>query len=169
MSSNSDIILAPGETGVEQGVFSPNIVLAWLQTKIVVTNRRIVAKQPNTLLGIIPLGYQETAMPIGAVAGVNVDVKFRALRGVVGFILAVVGLIAATAGGGATFLGLILLVLGVLMILTSVSAALNLTNSGGGVQTVMVSVLQKAKLEEFRDHINASLYSGGAGAGHGSR
>lgn len=165
MSNQSGIILAPGETGKETADFSPNIVLSWLKTTIVVTNRRIVYKQPNTLAGIIPLGYAESSMPIGAVAGVSVNVKFKALRAILGAFVALVSLGVFSASA---FVGIVLLVIGVLLLLTCVAAEMELTNSGGGKQGVGVSILEKDKLETFRDHLNASLYSDGGGAGYGA-
>ena len=74
-------MLAPGEQGLYSRSFRPNLILFWLRTTMLVTNKRIAVKSPNTILGVIPLGYEERSMPLGSVAGVTANLRVRLGRG----------------------------------------------------------------------------------------
>lgn len=129
------------------------------------TNRRIAWKGPNTILGVIPAGFDEHSMPVGAIASINVSTKFHVGRGIFGIILVLAGALTISASAAA---GIILLILGLLLLANSATADLRVTNQGGGVQEFGVSVLEKAKLEAFRNQVNERLYSGGADGGYGA-
>lgn len=163
--ANSTLILAPGETAAVGEKFSPSLSLFWLQTQVAMTNRRIVWKAPNTVLGVLPAGYAEHSMPVGAVASATVNVKFHVGRAILGALLVLFGFIVI---GNSVLLGLLLLVLGFLPLANSATADLSITNNGGGAQNMSVSILEKDKLERFTRAINEILYSGGAGGGYGA-
>jgi hypothetical protein len=154
---------APGETNISEAKFSPSVLLFWLRTEIAVTNRRIVLKEPNTLLGVIPLGYKDSAFPLNNVASVGVQVKFSLARAILGLILFIVGIASLKS---AAALGIILLLLGISLMANALSAALDVLNNGGGHNFFRVSVLQKSKLEHFRDEINQRLFADQEGLRH---
>lgn len=163
--SSTDIMLAPGEKGLYSRTMRPNFVLFWLKTHLVVTNKRIAVKAPNTLFGVIPLGFEERSMPIGSVAGVTASVKVFAGRLVFFGIIALLALIgvAEADGGGAKFGCFLLFVIFGILALNAIVASLNVTNNGGGVNPVSVSVLDKAALEDFKNKANEIIYSASAG------
>ncbi|WP_192497482.1 MULTISPECIES: hypothetical protein [unclassified Corynebacterium] len=161
--SNADILLTPGEKGVFSQQFSPNLVLFWLKTNIVVTNRRIAVKAPNTILGIIPLGYQENSMPIGSVAGVNASIKVQAGRFItfllLGLMLLVFGFLAMGSNGAAGFFLILLAIMLLAIAANAIRGALGVTNNGGAVNEVLVSCLEQSKLNEFKNHLNEYVYT----------
>ncbi|WAP52605.1 hypothetical protein OL239_05095 [Arthrobacter sp. ATA002] len=157
----SGIVFAPGETGVSSSKFSPSVILFWLKTEIAVTNMRVVAKSPNTLFGVIPLGYKDEAYPLSGTASVGVEVKFSFARALFGLIFLIIGLNLLD-----NFFGYILLLLAISMILNAMSAALQIKNHGGGSSTIRVSILEKSKLESMRDEINARLFADHARVRH---
>ncbi|MBZ8176617.1 hypothetical protein GSS88_02230 [Corynebacterium sp. 3HC-13] len=126
-----------------------------------VTNRRFVAKTPNTLLGIIPLGHEERGVPIGAIAGVTSSLSVKAVRLIIGILLVIFALIvifdAPKAGVG--FLLFLLLLIGLAIAASGIVASLKITNSGGAVSEFSVSVLEQTKLEQFANKLNEYLYS----------
>lgn len=63
--ADSDIMLTPGEQGVFSRKFRSNLLLFWLPTTMVVTNRRIAIKYLNTFLGAIPIGMKNDPSPWG--------------------------------------------------------------------------------------------------------
>ncbi|EEI61875.1 hypothetical protein [Corynebacterium glucuronolyticum] len=163
--SNTDIQLAPGENGVFAKTFSTNLVLFWLKTKITITNRRIVAKSPNTILGVIPLGYREEAMPIGSIAGISSNLTVKPGRligfGILAFILLFSGMGSlGSSAGSALFFILLALLFGALAA-NAILATLSVQNNGGGKNTVTVSALEQKKLEEFKTRANEFIYSAG--------
>lgn len=162
VGSMSNLKFAPGETTVRAAAFSPSVTMFWLKTEIAATNTRVVTRAPNTLLGVIPLGYRDNAYPLSNIASAGVDVKFSLGRGLFGLFLAFVafGLIDNP-------LGWILLLVAVSMVLNAVNATLTIQNNGGAVSGVRVSILERAKLEQLRDDINNVLFTDQAGLRHG--
>lgn len=162
--SNPNIQLAPGEKGLYSRNFRPNLLLFWLQTTMVVTNKRIMVRYPNTLLGIIPLGYEESSMPIGSVAGINtaqrVNVGRLLLFGVlalISFVIMIQGFSGGGAGMAVTFL-ILMIVFGA-MAANAITSALVVTNNGGGKAENSVSILDKAALQAFTNKANEIIYS----------
>lgn len=150
----SGITFAPGETGVTSSKFSPSVIMFWLKTEIAVTNTRVVSKSPNTLFGVIPLGYKDDAFPLSGTASVGVEVKFSVGRAIFGLIFLILGLNMLDNFGGYIFL-----ILAISWILNAMSAALKIKNHGGGVSMIRVSILEKSKLESMRDEINNRLFA----------
>ena len=149
-----DLTFAPGETNIHAAKFSPSVVLFWLKTELAVTNKRIVTKSPNTLLGLIPIGYSDAAFPLANTASVGVEVKFSAGRAVWGFIFLIVAVLNLNA-----FWGWVVLIFAATLLLNAMNAALKIQNNGGGQTYLKVSILEKAKLEQFRDQVNARLFA----------
>lgn len=163
--ATTDILLAPGENGLHGRTFRPNLVLFWLRSNILVTNRRLAVNAPNTILGVIPLGNEERSMPIGAIAGVTSSLSVKAGRLVIFGILALVFLFSFFGMVGddpavALFFLLVAVVFGA-MAANAVVAKLTITNNGGGTSEVTVSALEKAGLDEFKSRANEIIYSAG--------
>ena len=158
----SNIFFAPGESNVASASFSPSVLLFWLKTEMGVSNTRFLTKSPNTLLGVIPLGYSDETYTLRNTAGVGVEVKFSLLRAVIGLVFLIIGLSTLTQN----VFGIIFLLIGLSMLLNSLSAALKIQNNGGGVSLIRVSFLEKTKLEQFRHQINERLLASQDGPGH---
>ncbi|GAA4033740.1 hypothetical protein GCM10022247_68480 [Allokutzneria multivorans] len=154
---------APGEENITEQSFSPSVVMFWLKTTMGVSNTRIATTSPNTLLGVIPLGYGDAMYPLANVAGVSVNTKLSVSRLIFGLILLAMGSAASSAGA----LGLIIVAMAISMLANAMSANLQITNNAGGVSTVSVSILEKAKLEQFREQINQRLFADHAALRHG--
>lgn len=148
--------LAPGEENLATESFSPNIVLFWLKFDVTVTSRRIIARQPNTLLGIIPVGYDDLAIPLKSVAGLGVSVKFSLIRLILGLLALGFGLSSFDNSVG---LALILTFLGIVFLVACLRAKLIIENSAGSAKNVIVSITEKAKLEQFRAQIDQRLHA----------
>lgn len=56
----------------------------YLDTQIALTNRRLVAILPNTLLGVKPVGAARSNFPIENIAGVSAATRFDVLGALVG-------------------------------------------------------------------------------------
>ena len=155
-------MLAPGEKGLHSVSLRPNLLLFWLKSKFLVTNKRIVVKHPNTLFGIIPLGYEETAMPMGSVAGVQATVAVKTARLVV-FGLLFLFCFFAMFDSDNKFLFFVLSLFFFALAANAILAGLTVTNNGGGKSQVTVSILDKARLEEFKNKANEYIYSASVG------
>lgn len=146
---------APGETNVTEAQFSPSVVLFWLRTSVGVSSTRIVTHEPNTILGVIPLGYNDRTYPLRQVAGVQVNAKASVARFLLGLILFFTGISLLTKSP----LGIFLVLIGVALLANAMSAAMIIQNSGGGLSGVRVSIFQKKKLEAFREEVNQRVFA----------
>ena len=87
--------LSPTESIVYSTEIPPLLGLFWLKQKVVVTNKKVYIRKPNTLLGLIPLGYREDEILLSRISSVKSDVRFSAgnfFRGLLWLILVGVGL-----------------------------------------------------------------------------
>lgn len=153
--AQTDINLTPGEKGLYSISFRPNLVLFWLRSTFLVTNRRIAVKTPNTILGIIPLGFEERSIPMGSVAGLNASVTVKAGRLILFGILAILSLF----GMQESWVFFLFFLLFTALALNAILASLDITNNGGGVSSATVSILDKSALEKFKDKANEYIYS----------
>ncbi len=162
----TDIILAPGENGLHGRAFRPNLVLFWLRSNILVTNRRLAVNAPNTILGVIPLGYEERSMPIGSIASVTSSLTVKAGRlivfGILGMIFLISCLASLSESFGTAFFLFLLSAFFLALAANAVVAKLTITNNGGGTTEVTVSALEKAGLDSFKSHANEIIYSAGS-------
>lgn len=166
--ASGDIILAPGEQGLYTRAFRPNLVLFWLRTTMTVTNKRLVVKFPNTVLGVIPLGFEERSMPMGAIAGLTTSLRVRLGRLIVGAVLGIVCLVwlFSAVSAGSVFMVLVSLVLTLLffaMACNAVTSALIMQNNGGNSTETTVSFLENTQLDSFKNKVNEFVYSASAG------
>lgn len=150
----ANIAMTEGEHQVTEESFSPNIVLAWLNAEIVLTNKRLVGKNPNTLFGVIPVGEDNINQPLKNVSNVRVSTNFRVLRLIVGIVFLLGGL---STIGSSVIAGMILLIIGAVLTLTSWLAELVVTDTSGRNNPISVSGLEKDRLSALADEINSSL------------
>jgi hypothetical protein len=161
MSTN--LHFAAGEMDVEEASFSRSVFLFWLKTSIGVSTTRIVTRRPNTILGIIPLGYSDANYPLTNVAGVGVNTKFSVGKLFFGLIFLIGGFASVAKLPG---LGIFLLVIAALLLVNMFRAGLVVVNNAGGKDGVVVSIFQKSKLEQFREVINQRLFADHAAIRH---
>lgn len=160
-------MLAPGESGLYSRSFRPNLLLFWLRDTYMVTNKRLALKCANTIFGFIPLGFEEKSIPMGSIAGINSSFKVKPVRlllaGFMALLMLFQGLsMIADSSVGGFFLLLLGAFFGAIAA-NSMMASLSVTNNGGGVNEVTVSVLDKAALDDFKNKANEYIYSASAG------
>jgi hypothetical protein len=120
-----------------------------------------VTRAPNTILGVIPLGYADAAYPLTNVASVGVNSKFSIGKLVFGLIFLFAGFGTLTKG-----IGILLLLIAAALLAGVFGATLRIQNNGGGFNDVGVSILEKRKLEEFREVVNQRLFADHAAMRH---
>lgn len=162
--ADSDIMLTPGEQGVFSRKFRSNLLLFWLPTTMVVTNRRIAIKYLNTFLGAIPIGYEERSIPMGSIAGVTTSRQVKVPPLLIFGIISLIGIVVffnsiGNGSGGGIIGGLLLAVIFGALAANAVRSGIIFTNNGGGTSDVTVSPLDSGSLEEFKNKANEYIYS----------
>jgi hypothetical protein len=148
--------LAPGEAPLAGDRFMFSTIAFFLHTELTLTNRRLYAIRPNTLLGLIPVGTARSNYPIENIAGVSAGTRFDVLGVIVGAISVFVG-VAAISIPGVAWLGVILILLGLGAIIGAPEQAIEVMNSGGGKITFPVSVLERGRTIEFANRVSEAL------------
>ena len=109
----TNLTYAPGEGNISEATFSPSPIIFWLKVNMGVSSTRIVVRRPNTILGLIPLGYADNAYPLTNTASVGVSAKFSLGRLIFGLIFVIVGISLIVKNVA----GIIFLLLGAAMLL----------------------------------------------------
>jgi hypothetical protein len=139
----------------------------FLHTELVLTNRRLAAVRPHTILGVIPVGTDRQSFPIENIAGVSSATRFD-IAGVLFGLLGVFVGIAALALPSAAVLGVILIVVGLAAIIGSPKQAIQVMNSGGGLIKFPVSVLERSRTVEFANQMAEAVARTTGGARYAS-
>jgi hypothetical protein len=148
--------LAPGEVSLVGDRFMFSTIAFFLHTDLVLTNRRLYAMRPNTVLGLIPVGTGRNNFPIENIAGVAAATRFSIAAVVFGGLAILVGLAGLSARGGAAF-GVVLILLGLLSLVDALKQAVEVTNSGGGKISFPVSVFERSRTVEFANRVSEAL------------
>ncbi|MGV0355561.1 hypothetical protein [Corynebacterium kroppenstedtii] len=157
-------MLTPGEQGVFSRKFRSNLLLFWLPTTMVVTNRRIAIKYLNTFLGAIPIGYEERSIPMGSIAGVTTSRQVKVPPLLIFGIISLISIVLffnsiGNGSGGGIIGGLLSAVIFGALAANAVRSGIIFTNNGGGASDVTVSPLDSGSLEEFKNKANEYIYS----------
>lgn len=148
--------LAPGEVVLVGDRFMFSTIAFYLHTDLVLTNRRLYAVRPNTLLGLIPVGTARKNFPIENIAGINAGTRFDFLGVIFGVIALLVGIPTMTIPN-AGLLGLLLVLLGLAVIVGAPKQAIEVMNSGGGVILFPVSVFERSRTLEFAGRVSEAI------------
>lgn len=146
-----DIVLGKDESIIRHDAFTTNLILFWLKSNFELTNRRVAGESPNTLFGIIPLGKLEISQPLQNITSVACNTKFHIGRLIIGlfFVLMFLG-----AQNAATF---ILLLFGFVFLANSYTSRIAIASNNMSAQSFEISILEKAKVENFVTNINTVL------------
>lgn len=167
MTSNpvpGGVALAADETTLIVDRFMYSTVAFYLHTELALTNRRFIAARPSTLVGLIPVGTSRASYPIENIAGVNAGTRFEILGVLVGLLAGVTGLGSMSISQGQSA-GLLLIILGIVLVLTSPKQYVEVMNSGGGTIRFPVSVFERGRTLEFASRVSEAI----AGSSRGMR
>ncbi len=148
--------LAPGEKILVDGSFLFSTLAFYLHTELALTNRRLYAVRPNTILGLIPVGTARSNFPLDKIAGVNASTRFNFLRVIYGFLALLAG-IGALQLPSASALGVLLIVIALGAIVGAAKQAIEVTNSGGGHIHFPVSFFERGRTLDFASQVSEAM------------
>lgn len=154
--NSTDFMLAPGEQNVYGDRFTESVVLPYLKAQLMCSSTRFVFKDPNTLLGLIPLGANESSIPLSSIASVSVSSHFRLGRALLAIILLILGFAMITDW---ILPCLLMIVLGLLMIVTVFPSVLLVQNHAGMVTAIEVAVIERKRLAAFCSELQARVFA----------
>ncbi|MDV7198341.1 hypothetical protein R4172_12290 [Rhodococcus kroppenstedtii] len=163
MNQIPDITLATGERARFSEEFSPNMILTQFKTTMVITDRRVIVRQPNAIFGIIPRGYNEQTSPLRHVSQINAGESFSTRKLIQGGLGVIMGLYL-TAGMAAlspalSVIGLLVIGLGAFLLYTAHELGIGFRNHGGGVLFAAASKSERAKVEAAKRAVNDIVFA----------
>ncbi|AMY20466.1 MULTISPECIES: variant leucine-rich repeat-containing protein [Nocardiaceae] len=163
MNQVPDITLAHGERARFSEEFSPNIILTQFKTTMVITDRRVIVRQPNAIFGIIPRGYNEQTSPLRHVSQINAGESFSTPKLIQGGLGVIMGLYL-TAGMAAlspalSVIGLLVVGLGAFRLYTAHELGIGFRNHGGGVLFAAAAKSERAKVEAAKRAVNDIVFA----------
>jgi hypothetical protein len=147
-------ILSKDEQKIREESFTANLILFWLKAYYSLTNKRVTGHTPNTFMGIIPLGSSQLAQPLKTVASVASSTQFFFKRLLVGLIFLGVGM---SMFGSSPLIGFFLVVISLVNILNCYTSTFVVTNNAGQSVGYEISILEKAKVENFVNDVNTAI------------
>lgn len=142
------------QNAVATASLTPSPVLFWLKVDLRLSEKGINGRQPNTILGLIPAGYKNVSFALRQVSSVAVETKISPAKIILGLLVFFAGW---SLFGSSVILGFVLLLAGAGIFVSGLTAALAVSNNGGMTQYIKVSLLEKAKLEEFAATVQAAV------------
>lgn len=160
----SDFNLAPGETPIVAGRFSPSVLLFWLKSDIITSSRRVQYRTPNRLFGIIPLGMESHTIPTDSITDISTSVAYSVGHLIGGLLLGAMGLAAVFAY--APDVAIILFIAAIVIGSGTATARLDITSAAGSVKHpgITVSILEKGQLSILAQEFQRYLFSGATSA-----
>lgn len=125
---------------------TPSPLLFWLKVNLRLSERGLNGRNPNTIFGIIPAGYNSVSYSLKQISGVAVETKVSVPKVIFGLLFAFAGL---SGFGGEFFGSFVLLIVGAAIFVAGLTAALAVTNTGGVTQYIKVSLIDRSRLEDF--------------------
>ena len=86
-----NLSLRDGESIVKEQLFTPNLLLFWMKTKFVLTNKRLVVYKPNFIFGLIPKGYERLDQPLRTISAISSSTKYNIISFIFGVIMFIFG------------------------------------------------------------------------------
>lgn len=144
------VALAADERVLDDRQFSASNVLFFLHLRFATTNRRVVGRAPNTLLGVIPVGSTLVNYPLPNVAGIAIRTRVSTAAVLLGLLFVLAG-IGAKGGNG------VAIVIGLLFLFVSLRTEIAITNSGGQTIGHRVAIWDRSSASAFIQGVGTLL------------
>ncbi|KRL22905.1 hypothetical protein FC98_GL001658 [Lentilactobacillus kisonensis DSM 19906 = JCM 15041] len=133
--------------------FSLSLLFFWVKGFVSVDSRFVKVTGANTILGFIPAGKDQQAIPLKNVSSTRISTQYKVLPIIIGAIFAFIGF----GELGTSFIaGLIWFVLGIALIGSGILTVLDIQRAGNDFY-VSVPFFDKAKLLDAQDMIETGL------------
>jgi|688.fasta_scaffold528982_2 hypothetical protein len=140
---------------IAQVSLTPSPLLFWLKVNLRLSEKSLSGKNPNTIFGIIPAGYNSVQYSLKQVSGVAVETKVSVPKVIFGLLFFFAGLSNILSG---EFLGgFVILIIGAAIFVAGLTAALAVTNTGGVTQYIKVSLIDRSRLEDFSAQVQKAV------------
>lgn len=147
------MVSASDDQVIAQVNLTPSPLLFWLKVNLRLSAKGLNGRNPNTIFGIIPAGYNSVSYSLKQISGVAVETKVSVAKVIFGLLFAFAGL-SGFAGGFGSF---VILIIGAAIFVAGLTAALAVTNTGGVTQYIKVSLIDRSRLEDFAGKVQKAV------------
>jgi hypothetical protein len=151
------VVLAPEETLAATGEFRVSNILFFLRWRMAVTNRRLIGRTPNTILGIIPLGSNQVSYPLANIADVATRRAYSVSSFLIGLILLLAGLGELSGPNSGPGAAIVLIVLGLLALAATIRVSIQVTHSGGQKFAHGIAFSDRSAAQSFVNKVNTTI------------
>ena len=146
------ISLGQDEQVIAESSFSYSILLFFIKWKVCVTNKRFIARIPNVVLMVIPLGANSITFPLRNVSTISTTTEYKLWS----FFCA--GILLFSGFGHFNFLlGFIAFILGIILVIASFQILIRIESSSATRIKCQIAVWEKEKALEFTNKINQAI------------
>ena len=130
-----------------------SLLFVWLKSRIDFEENFIKIKNPNSVLGFIPLGSKKFSVAINQIASVDSEFKLLFKNLIVGIIeLCTVPVFLRDSS--TIIIAIIFLILGVSTVINSFQIHLNINTTSGQLYYISAFIFQKGKLSNIESSLN---------------
>ncbi len=134
--------------------YMTSLLTFYLKGEIKSEQNFIVFKNPNTILGLIPLGAKTEKFTINQIASTSTDFKLKLGKLLIGVIVAILGL---SVIANSFLAGLILLLIGANSVIDAFEIDLVVTTTAGQQKPIDFFIFEKSKAVLAEQQINAMI------------
>ena len=139
---------------MESVKYITSLLTFYLKGEISSEQNFVKFKEPNTILGLIPLGAKKESVAINQISSTQTNMKLKFGKLLIGIVIAILAL----ASFKDTFVGgLILLIIGGNCIIDAFEVDLQVIMTSGQIKTIDFFIFEKAKAESAEKQINAMI------------
>ena len=131
---------------LEKTEYLRSLLTFYLKGIIYTENGFIKFRQPNTLLGIIPLGSKEESLLIKQIVGINTSFKFEFSFFIFGLALVIVGIPT-----------IILSIVGIMLLISAFQTDFEISTTGSAKKHVFFIVFDNGKMYKVKEYIESAL------------
>lgn len=131
-----------------------SLLTFYLKGEISTEQNFVKFKEPNTILGLIPLGARKESVAINQIASTQTNFKLKFGKLLIGIILAI---LAVTMLPNSVALGIILFVIAANSIIDAFEIDLKVNMTSGQVKLIDFFIFEKGKAEQAEFQINALI------------
>lgn len=131
-----------------------SLLTFYLKGEICSEQNFIQFKEPNTILGLIPLGAKSERIAINQISSVTTNTKMKLGKLIIGIVIAVLALISFK---DSFLLGLIILIIAVNSIVDAFEIDLEVDLSSGQKKAIDFFIFEKSKAEHASIMINEMI------------
>lgn len=135
-----------------------SLILFFIKGKVIIDANFIKIENPNTILKVIPFGAKKESIPINHLASVNDNFRLNFKAFLSGIFLLIIGF-SAMNSGNSTFLGFILLILGISNIINSFETTLSILTTNGTSYQLEFIIFEKKTAFSIKNDLELFINS----------